>query len=63
MTREQAQRRLQQTSNFTLVGGRVVITDRRTLAMVAQLRAAEQSAYVERPVHTRPAPTTTQTNA
>lgn len=63
MNREQAQRRLQQTSNFTLVGGRVLITDRRTLAMVAELKAAEKSRYVERPVPTRPAPTTTQTNA
>jgi hypothetical protein len=63
MNREQARRRLEQTSNFTLVGGRVLITDRRTLAMVAELRAAEKRRYVERPAQTRLAPTTTQTNA
>lgn len=40
MNREQARRRLEQTSNFTLVGGRVLITDQRLLAAVAQLRAA-----------------------
>ena len=63
MNREQAQRRLQQTSNFTLVGGRVRITDRRTLAVVAELRAAEKGTYVEHPAQTRLAPTPTQTNA
>ena len=63
MNREQARRRLEQTSTFTLVGGRVLITDRRTLTMVAELRAAEKRPYVERPAQTRLAPTTTQTNA
>lgn len=41
MTREEALRRLQETSNFTLVDGRVRITDRRTLAALAEARGAE----------------------
>jgi hypothetical protein len=40
MTREQALRRLQETSNFTMVGGLVRLTDRRILAAVAEARAA-----------------------
>lgn len=63
MNRDQARSRLEQTSNFKLVGGRVLITDKRTLSAVAELRATEASRYPERSSSTRPMPTSNQTSA
>lgn len=63
MNREQARRRLEQTSNFTFVGGRVVITDRRTLDLVAELRAAAPTSYAQRPAPAPTTPAATQTHA
>lgn len=45
MNREQARSRLEQTSDFTFVGGRVRITDRRVLAAIAQIKAAQAEAF------------------
>ncbi len=41
MNREEAQRRLKETSGFTFVGGRVRISDSQLLATVAELRGSE----------------------
>ena len=63
MTREQALRRLEQTSNFTFVGGRVLITDQRTLEAVAELRSEGAVANAVHMPPSRPMPTTTPSAA
>ena len=44
MNREQARQRLEQTTDFTFVGGRVRITDRRVLAAISEIRAEMRAA-------------------
>lgn len=59
MTREQARLRLESTTNFTFKGGRVLITDQRTMATIAELsRPEDVNSHVRMP-HTGQLPTTT----
>ena len=62
MNSEQARRVLEQTSHFTFVGGRVLITDRQVLAAVAELREEQAAPHLQAPVPL-PAPGAAQTSA